>query len=44
MTDDPLIFQDAPLSVKVVFMAGVFILAPYIIVQAWREKRRGLKA
>ena len=40
MTDDPLIFEDLPLSVKVLFIAGAIFLGPYLIIQAWREERR----
>lgn len=40
MTDDPFIFNDLPLLVKVIFIAGAIFLGPYLMIQAWREGRR----
>jgi hypothetical protein len=40
MTDDPLIFGDMPLSIKILVIAGAIFIGPYLMVQAWREERR----
>jgi hypothetical protein len=38
--DDPLVFGDMPLSIKVLVIAGAIFIGPYLMVQAWREERR----
>jgi hypothetical protein len=40
MTDDPLIFGDMPLSIRILVIAGAIFIGPYLMVQAWREGRR----
>jgi Sec-independent protein secretion pathway component TatC len=37
MTQDPLIFGDLPLCIKIILIGGAIILCPYLLIQAWRE-------
>lgn len=40
MSREPMVFGDFPLSIKLIMIAGAVFLAPYLIIQAWREERR----
>ena len=40
MSREPMVFGDFPLSIKLIMIAGAVFLAPYLIIQAWREGRR----
>jgi hypothetical protein len=40
LIDDPFIFGDLPLSIKIILIGGAIFLGPYLMIQAWRQDRR----
>jgi hypothetical protein len=40
MTGDPLVFNELPMPIKILVIAGAIFLCPYLLIQAWREGRR----
>ena len=37
--NDPLIFGDLPLSIKILVIAGAILIGPYLMIRAWFEGR-----
>jgi Sec-independent protein secretion pathway component TatC len=37
------VFGDLPLPIKICMIGGAIFLAPYLIIQAWREGRRDVE-
>jgi hypothetical protein len=39
LRNEPMVFEDLPKSVQVIFIAGSIFLGPYLIIRAWLEER-----